>query len=186
MVNLSPLQRGRKMFYLKLLSMTSILSICTILGYYYGRKYALRFENLVHLEQCIKILETEIVYGATPLPEALSNVYRKGKPRVSYIFEEIKKDLIENKRSFVYESFLEVEGDLYSRLHLKKEDVEILLSLGRVLGSSDRLDQSKIFKLILNQITAQIVDAKTEKNQNEKLYRNLGVIVGIGIIILLI
>ena len=71
-------------------------------------------------------------------------------------------------------------------VYILKEDVEILLSLGRVLGSSDRADQSKIFKLVLNQIGAQIEEAKMEKNQNEKLYRSLGVITGIGIIILLI
>ena len=174
------------MFFLKLLSIISIFSICTILGHYYGQKYALRFENLVALEQCIKILETEIVYGATPLPEALSNVYKKGKPRVSYIFEEIKRDLVANKRSFVYDSFLEIAGELYKSLYFKKEDVEIVLSLGRVLRSSDRDNQSKIFKLVLKQIGAQIEEAKVEKNQNEKLYRNLGVITGIGIIILLI
>ena len=174
------------MLFLKLFSITSIFGICTFIGYYYGQKYALRFENLVYLEQCIKILETEIVYGATPLPEALSNVYKKGKTRVSYIFEEIKSDLVLSKRNFAYESFLEIEAELYNGLYFKKEDVEIFLSLGRVLGSSDRLDQSKIFKLILNQIGAQIEEAKMEKRQNEKLYRSLGVIVGIGIIILLI
>lgn len=174
------------MYLLKFLSMLSIFSICTIIGYYYGQKYALRFENLVYLEQCIKILETEIVYGATPLPDALSNVYKKGKSTVSYIFEDIKKDLISNKRGFVFESFLEIESQLYNRLYLKKEDVEIFLSLGRVLGTSDRLDQSKVFKIILNQISAQIAEAKAEKNQNLKLYRSLGVITGIGIIILLI
>ncbi len=174
------------MIILKLLCLSLILCICTIIGNYYGKKYALRYENLVSLEQSIKILETEIVYGATPLPDALSNVYKKGNPRVSYIFELIKEDLISNKRNFVYESFLLLENELKNRLNLKDEDVEIFFSLGRVLASSDRTDQSRIFKLTLNQIAAQIEDAKIDKNQNEKLYRNLGVITGLGIIILLI
>ena len=140
----------------------------------------------MYLEQCIKILETEIVYGATPLPDALSNVFRKGKEKVSYIFEEIKKDLLINKREGVYSSFLSVEEKLYDDLHLKKEDVEIFLALGRVLGASDRADQQKNFVLILNQITAQILEAKNEKNKNEKLYRSLGIITGAGIIIMLV
>ncbi|HEY8361433.1 MAG TPA: stage III sporulation protein AB [Tissierellaceae bacterium] len=174
------------MLILKTLSLAIIFITCAILGYCYGQRFTLRYENLVSLEQCIKILETEIVYGATPLPTALSNVYKKGNPRVSYIFEKIKDDLLEKKRSFVFESFLEIEDELYGKMNLKKEDVEIMLSLGRVLGSSDRHDQSKVFKIVLNQIEAQIEDAKIEKNKNEKLYRNLGVLAGIGLIILLV
>ena len=98
------------MLFLKLISITSIFSACTILGYYYGNKYTSRYENLVCLEQCIKILETEIVYGATPLPDALTSVYKKGKPKVSYIFEEIKRDLIGNKKFRMW--LLELEAEL--------------------------------------------------------------------------
>lgn len=174
------------MTLLKLISSSLIFLTSTTIGYLYGKTFSSRLENLMYLEQCIKILETEIVYGATPLPDALSNVFRKGKEKVSYIFEEIKKDLLINKREGVYSSFLSVEEELYDDLHLKKEDVEIFLALGRVLGASDRADQQKNFVLILNQITAQILEAKNEKNKNEKLYRSLGIITGAGIIIMLV
>lgn len=174
------------MTLLKLISSSLIFLTSTTIGYLYGRTFSSRLENLIFLEQCIKILETEIVYGATPLPEALTNVFKKGKSKVSYIFEEIKNDLLTHKREGVYNSFLSVEKELYENLHLKKEDVEIFLALGRVLGTSDRRDQQKNFVLTLNQINAQILEAKNERNKNEKLYRNLGVLTGTGIIILLI
>lgn len=174
------------MVLLKLISILLIFFTSTTIGYLYGKTFSSRLDNLIYLEQCIKILETEIVYGAAPLPEALSNVFNKGKGKVSYIFEEIKKDLFLNKRGGVYNSFLSVESRLYDDLHLQKEDVEVFLSLGRVLGASDRTDQQKNFTLILNQIGAQILEAKVEKNKNEKMYRGLGIITGIGIIILLV
>lgn len=185
-LNLLALERGIKMMVLKMTAIMIIFFTCTIIGYVYGRRFSTRLENLILLEQCIKILETEIVYGSTPLPEALSNVYRKGNIKVSYIFEEIKDDLLLNKRGLVYNSFLAVEDRLYNELHLNKEDVETFLSLGRVLGTSDRMDQQKNFILIYNQIAALILDAKFERNKNEKLYKNLGIITGIGIIIILV
>lgn len=171
---------------LKSILLLLIFLTCSIIGYLYGKSFSLRLENLIILEQCIKILETEVVYGLTPLPEALSNVHKKGKVKVSYIFSEIKNDLIKNKRGGVYDSFLSVEDKLYNNLNFKKEDVETFLSLGRVLGTSDRTDQQKNFILVSNQIAAQIFEAREEKNKNEKLYRNLGVITGTAIIILLI
>lgn len=185
-INLYTMERVIKMILIKLISSFFIFLTSTTIGYLYGKTYSSRLENLIYLEQCIKILETEIVYGATPLPEALSNVFKKGNSKVSYIFEEIKNDLILNKREGVYHSFSSVEDKLYDNLHLIKEDVEIFLALGRVLGTSDRTDQQKNFVLILNQIAAQILEAKIQRNKNVKLYRSLGVITGIGIIILLV
>lgn len=187
-MNLSLFTVGRviEMIILKLLSSLLIFLTSTSIGYIYGKRFSDRLENLIYLEQCIKILETEVVYGAIPLPDALTNVYNKGKGKVSYIFEEIKNDLLQNKREGVYQSFLSVERKLYDNLHLIKEDVEIFLALGRVLGTSDRTDQHKNFILILSQISTQILDAKIERNKNEKLYRSLGVITGVGIIILLV
>lgn len=174
------------MILLKLLLSIIIFSTCTSIGFFYGNKFSNRLENLIYLEQCLKILETEIIYGSTPLPEALSNVYSKGNAKVSFIFEEIKEDLLMNKRKQVYESFLSIKELLYDKLYLKKPDVEIFISLGRVLGTSDREDQQKNFVLILNQISSLILEAKEERNKNEKLYRSLGLITGIGIIIILV
>ncbi len=185
-LNLFTVERVIKMILLKLISALLIFLTSSTIGYLYGKTFSSRLENLIYFEQCIKMLETEIVYGATPLPEALSNVSKKGKSKVSYIFEEIKSDLLLNKREGVYYSFLSVEDKLYEDFHLIKEDVEIFLALGRVLGTSDRTDQQKNFILILNQIAAQILEARIERNKNEKLYRSLGVITGAGIIILLI
>lgn len=174
------------MIFLKLFLFLIIFSTCTSIGFFYGNKFANRYNNLMYLQQCLKILETEIIYGSTPLPEALTNVYNKGNSKVSFIFEKIKNDLLENKRSQIYESFLSVKDLLYEKLVLKKSDIEVFISLGRVLGTSDREDQQKNFILISNQISNLIVEAKAEKDKNEKLYRNLGLITGVGIIILLV
>ena len=174
------------MITVKILLLIVIFSLCTSIGILHGRSFSTRLDNLIYLEQCIKILETEIVYGSTPLPQALTNVYNKGHPRISFIFEEIRKDLLRNKRGDVYSSFISIENLLFNRLNLKKIDIDTFISLGRVLGSSDREDQEKNFKITLKQVSGLILEAREEKNKNEKLYRTLGFITGIGIIIILI
>ncbi len=174
------------MGFLKILSSLLIVFSSSLIGYYYGNKYSLRLENLLYLEQCIKILETEIVYGAIPLPEALTNVYLKGNKKVSYIFEEVKSNLLNNKDEDLYGSFYRVGSKLIEELNFTKEDVELFLSLGRLLGSSDRSDQEKNFKLLLNQIEILKDEALVEKNKNEKVYKNLGILAGIAIVIILL
>lgn len=174
------------MIYFKIIGAFLIVSSTSIIGYYYGNQFSNRLNNLIYMEQCIKILETEIVYGAILLPEALINVYNKGNKKVSFIFKEIKNHLLMNKNSDVYNSFLHVSNSFKNKLSLKDEDVEIFLSLGRVLGSSDRKDQEKNFSLILKQISFLQNDARLEKEKNEKMFKGLGILIGLAIVIILL
>lgn len=174
------------MLILKLFLYASIVLVCTSLGYLYSGIYVKRFENLVSLKGAIKILETEIIYGSTPLPDALLNVYEKANPKIREIFKDIHDDLVKNRRVLVFNSFLYVEEKMSSEYFFKKQDIESFMDLGRVIGSSDRYDQEKNFKLILDQMDSFIEEARNERDKNEKMYRNLGVLCGLGIIIMLL
>ncbi len=174
------------MVFIKFIGGLLILSSTTIMGFCYGKKYSIRLNNLIYMEQCIKILETEIVYGAVPLPEALTNVYNKGNKQVSFVFQEIKNHLLNNKGGDVSESFSYVINSIKDKFNFKGEDVEMLLSLGRVLGSSDREDQEKNFKLVLNQIIGLEKEAKMERDKNERMFKNLGILTGLAIVIILL
>src|SRR5690606_19660944 len=113
------------MIILKIIGCTLIVLSSSLIGYIYGKSYKERLENLIYLENCIKILETEIMYGANPLPEALKNVYKKGNKKVSFIFDRISQALKEHKSGEVLECFLMVSDTMKKNLNLKKEDVEV-------------------------------------------------------------
>ncbi len=174
------------MIFIKFMGGLLIVLSTTLMGFYYGKKYSSRLNNLIYMEQCIKILETEIVYGAVPLPEALVNVYNKGNKKVSFVFKEIKDHLLANRGGDVLDSFSYVINSLKEKLNFKKEDIEMLISLGRVLGSSDREDQEKNFKFVLSQIAILEGEAKMERDKNEKMFKNLGILTGLTIVIILI
>lgn len=174
------------MFIIKILGGLLVIISTSLIGFSYGNQYSNRLKNLVFMEQCIKMLETEIVYGAVPLPDALLNVYKKGNKKVSFIFKEIRDHILENKVEEVYYSFYNVRHILKKDLNFKQQDIEIILSLGRVLGSSNRKDQEKNFQLILNQIILLEKEAKLERDKNEKMFKSLGVLIGLAIVIILI
>ncbi|RKD34576.1 stage III sporulation protein AB [Thermohalobacter berrensis] len=174
------------LFILKIIGSLMIVISCSFFGFYLGSRYSKRLNNLIFLQNCIQLLESEVIYSATPLPEALDNVYRKGNKKVSFIFKEIKDHLKSNKVYDIYDSFVYIKDILKNNLHLIDEDIEIILSLGRVLGSSNRDDQQKHFKLVLKQIQTQQKEAEEKKKKNEKLYKNLGVLTGLAIVIILL
>lgn len=170
---------------LKLTGSVLIILSTSMIGYHYGNKYSNRLKNLIYLEQCLRILETEIVYGAIPLPEALDNVYKKGNKKVSFIFGEIASELFKQKHSNISDAFLMVIPLMKDKLQLRKEDTELFLALGGVLGSSGRLDQEKNFRLILNQISVLQTEARLERDKNERVYKTLGILTGTTILIIL-
>ena len=105
---------------------------------------------------------------------------------MSFVFKEISDHLKANKNGDLFQSFHSVVGILRNSLNLKDEDIELFLSLGRVLGSSDRKDQEKNFNFVFKQISVLQKEAKIEKDKNEKIYKNLGILSGITILIILL
>ncbi|AFS78383.1 stage III sporulation protein AB [Gottschalkia acidurici 9a] len=173
------------MFTVKILGCLFVIISSTMIGMEYSKKYTERLNNLVYVQNCIQLLETEIVYSCNPLPNALENVYNKGNKKVSFLFEEIRKYLLENKDKTLFESFEYSLSKFKDKLYLEDEDTEIILSLGRVLGVSDRLDQEKHFKTILVNLEMNHKDANEKKSKNAKMYKSLGVLFGFALVLIL-
>lgn len=174
------------MLVLKIIGSLMIILSSSLIGNFLGSRYSHRLKNLIQLQNCIQLLETEIVYSATPLPVALENIYKKGNKNISFIFNEIKDYLISNKNISVYDSFLTHSQILKEKLFFTDQDIEIFLSLGQVLGASDRLDQQKHLRLIITQLKNQQEEALENKNKNERMYKSLGVLTGLAIVIVLL
>ena len=69
---------------------------------------------------------------------------------------------------------------------LKQEDIEIIKGLGRMLGKTDINGQISEIELVNEFLETQIKEAEYEKNKNYKMYKTLGIVVGIAIVIILI
>lgn len=174
------------MVVIKFLSSFLVLLSASSLGFLYGNKYRKRASNLICLEQCFRILQSEIIFNLRPLPEALIIVSSKERDNLGEVFYLMSKDLVENKTGDVYDSFLSVKDILEEKYFLTKDDIGTFLSLGKVIGKTDKVDQEKNFNFILDQIRNSQREAYSEKSKYEKMYPTLGVLIGIGIIIIFI
>lgn len=162
-----------------------VLISSSLLGIIYGGTFSKRERNLRDLEYNIRLLESEIIAGNSTLPIALENIYKKGKGEIKNIFLNIEKDLLDNGREDIYRSFLAQESLLQKKYMLKKEDISIILFLGKILGKTNKKDQEKNLQFIIKQIQSVKDESSLEKNNNVKLYRTLGILMGLGIIIIM-
>lgn len=174
------------MVAIKIIFNSLILILSSIMGFAFGDIYSKRAKNLLDLQYCIRVLQSEIINGNTPLPDALNNVSVKGRGGISRIFKLIREDLVNEKREDIYYSFLLQKDLLKNKYALNSQDIEIFLYLGKILGKTNSKDQDKNMTFIISQLENHYIEADEVKSKNTKLYRTLGFLIGLGVVIILI
>ena len=142
--------------------------ICTFIGYFIGENYKRRSQNLKEIQKVLLLLNNEIIYSNTPLPNALFDVGNKVSEPISNVFIKMANMLDEGTSNSLYESFEKAYLD----------DYKILEDFFKTLGSSGISGQEKIFSLALENIDINYKEAKKKEKENIKLYRTLGISIG--------
>ena len=70
-------------------------------------------------------------------------------------------------------------------LNMKNEDFDVIETLGNTLGKTDIDGQINGLNQFKERLSIQIKQAELEKNKNSKMFKSLGTIVGLVIVILL-
>ncbi|ADL08076.1 stage III sporulation protein SpoIIIAB [Thermosediminibacter oceani] len=169
----------------KILGAILVIFSSTMIGFIIAGYYQQRPRTLRNLQQALSMLETEIDYGQTPLPEALKNVSRSCDPEISKFLERVRQLLLSIEGFTAGEAWEKSLREFRSQFPLQESDFEILTSFGKYLGSSDKDDQIRNLKLTLSQLRQQEVLAVEEKQKNEKMWRYLGVLTGLTVVLLL-
>lgn len=163
-----------------------VVLACSGLGYMLGLRYKMRVMELRSIRMSLQMLETEIVYANTPLPEAFKIVYSKTNAPVNVIFKYMGCSLSKKKHNTVGEAFIAALQDAKESLNINKEDADILISFGNSLGLSDIDGQVKNFNMAIKQLESQEQKAEESRHKNERMFKNLGVLAGLAIAIILL
>lgn len=174
------------MLVLKIIACIMIVIPSSIIGIMIGKRYSNRVKNINDLINCLLILETEIVYLSNPVKVAFKNVHKKMRNNTSYLFKETIELLNMNTNITLYYALKEVINKSGSSLDFNEDDLNILLSLGKVIGITDKEEQKKYFDSSIQQLKIQRQQAIEKMNKNENLYKKLGVLLGMLIILIFI
>ena len=79
--------------------------ICTFIGFFLGENYKRRSIHLKEFQKALLLLNNEIIYANTPLPDALLEVSKKVSEPVSDIFSDMALALENGFTGSIYESF---------------------------------------------------------------------------------
>ena len=157
-----------------------IIAICSYIGFLKADKYKNRILELRDMRSALNIFKNKIIFTYEPIGEIFKQIYSDTNNNIANMFEEFLK---QNEKMSVTEAWdLAVEN---SNNSFTAEDITIIKNFGKFLGKTSKDGQISEIELTNEFLKKQIEKAEDERKQNEKLYRSLGVICGIGISIIL-
>ena len=155
----------------------------TSIGYIISKKYSNRVIELKEFRNAINILENKIKFTYEPIGEIFKEISKNINTDISNVFMKASNYLENSTTKEAWKKAIEEEKDYLS---INDEDRNIIENLGNMLGKTDVDGQISEIKLTSKFIETQIEKAEEEKKKNQKLYRTLGTVIGLAIVIILI
>ncbi|ACA59520.1 stage III sporulation protein SpoIIIAB [Candidatus Desulforudis audaxviator] len=170
----------------KLAGAVILIGSAGALGLLVARGYARRPHELRAMHSALNLLETEIVYAAAPLAEALEQVGSRAEKCVSGLFIRAQAELAAGAGTTAQEAWEWALAQYQPDSYLRPEDLAVLEGVGKVLGTSDRQDQARHLRVARERLQAQILKAEDEARRNVRLWRYLGFFAGCAVVLILV
>lgn len=171
---------------LKILGSLIVILATSIIGFSYAKVYGIRVKQIRNMQYALSMLESEIIYTATPLIQAFQIVGERAYEGVRELFVNMSEMLKQRESGGVFETFNKAYEKSRNILYFEKEEVEVIASFMQSLGSSDIEGQKKNFNITIKKLEEFEKKAEEARIKNEKLYKYFGVCAGMIIVIILV
>lgn len=167
------------MIILKTIILILIFAISYLIGIMVSKQYSKRVEELEDMKNSLNVLQTRVRFSKEPLCKIFKDISNISKNKV--IFDKTNENMKTMLAGDAWRNSIQTVNT-----NFKKDDIEILCSLGNMLGKTDSQGQVNQIEEIKELLNIQIKSASEEKQKNEKLYKTLGMTIGLAIVIILI
>lgn len=169
---------------IKIVGAVMVIFAAALAGWIRSREYARRPNQIRRTILALKRLETEIMYGFTPLPDALMRIGEQSGEPIQLIFNEAAQWMNTPHNHTAQESMQMAIQSSWKFTAMKNAEKDVLHQLSFTLGTSDRKDQLGHIATAVRQLESEEEIAREEQNRYEKMCKSLGVLCGAFIVIL--
>lgn len=132
----------------------------------------------------LALLDTEIYWGVTPLPEAFKILQDRTEPPWKEFFSKLEEKLRRGENAArAWERSIQEER---KKTCLSEEDWRIIKEIGKGLGRSDRNEQHKQLELVQKHLASIDENARQQADRKAKMWSYLGFLGGMAVVIIIL
>ena len=169
------------MLAFKIIIYSFIFLTCSMIGILKSQKYVYRVNELKEFKTALNMFKIKINFTYETIPEIFEQIAKNIMPEIGSIFKIASYNMQFCAAGEAWKKAIDTDI-----LNIDIEDKRILKDLSKLLGATDLKGQISQIDVTSTFLDDQIKKAEREKEKNEAMYRKLGVIVGLGIIIVLV
>ena len=169
------------MLQIKIIIYSFILLASTLIGILISKKYSNRVTELKEFKNALNIFKTKIKYTYEPIPEIFFEISESINSNIGKVFKNAAKKMNVYTAGEAWNLALKLDD-----LNILEEDRRALRNLSKLLGKTDLDGQISQIEMTSNFLDEQIIKAETQQDKTVKMYRTLGAIMGMAIVIILI
>ena len=158
-----------------------IFSLSSAIGITISKIYENRVKELKEFKNILNIMKTKIKFTYEPLQEVFREISKDNYTKIEKIFGKMSSQIEYKQVSEVWTNCIQ-EADIC----INQEDKDVLKKLGKLLGQTDVEGQVSEIDVTQSFLDIQIEKAEEEKKKNQKMYKTLGVVIGLVFVIILI
>ena len=155
-------------------------------GFAFSNDYKTRLNELNDIKKIMIMLKGEIRFAKIPLGEAFSNISKRIDDKY-YIFLENISDRLKKLNGESFYKIWEEEIDLnLTKLKLNSQDIINLKHFGENMGYLDNEMQIHSIDLYIEELEYEISKMTEQMATNTKVFKCLGIMAGMFVVIMLI
>ena len=172
--------------FLKIFGASLILFAAYFYGYNISSVYHKRVCQMEEILLGLEMFLAEVNYGLTPLPQAFIYIGSRLKRPVGDLFLDSAALMQKSKGLSARECWLKALKKNLDALELPREGMELVDRLGHLWGKGDKNGQLKQIALIQELLRQALREARNEYQKNDKLWKYLGLLGGLTLVIFLL
>ena len=169
------------MYIFKCSLLILIFALSSAIGITISKIYENRVKELKEFKNILNIMKTKIKFTYEPLQEVFREIAKENSTKIEKIFGKMANQINYAQVSEVWTNCIQ-EADIC----INQEDKDVLKKLGKLLGQTDVEGQVSEIDVTQSFLDVQIEKAEEEKKKNQKMYKTLGVVIGLVFVIILI
>src|SRR5690625_1985412 len=162
-----------------------ILFTCTWVGLDIGKNYKRRPKQLKELLHALQMMEAEMVYSKEPIQSVLFQLSKQITPPLNQIFSSIAVELEQSHKS-LQDIWTTIVNNKWSQTAMGSKEKEIMIQFGQSLGVHNLEQQQKQIHLAKLHLQRELNDASDDEKKFASLFRTLGFLTGLLLMLIFI